>query len=65
MELWEDFDQHFVLRLVGPNLWQAFNKSTMESVSPRYNSKEAAIYYVQREIKDEMEEQIEGMLGSK
>lgn len=63
MEPWESFDEHFVLRLVGQGLWQAFNKSTMTPASPRYNNKEAAIHYVQQEMKAEMEASISAILG--
>lgn len=58
-----NFDEHFVLCLVGPNLWQAFNRTTKQAVSPRYTDKDAAIYYVEQELKQEVEENIHEMLG--
>jgi hypothetical protein len=57
------FNEHFRFTCMGPNLWRAYNRATNESASPVYNSKEAAIYYVLQELKQEMEENIETILG--
>lgn len=64
MEPWEQFDQFFVLRMVGHDLWQAFRISDMTPVSPQYKDKSNAIYYVQQELKAEMEKQVEKLLGA-
>lgn len=57
------FQENFYFTKYGPNLWRAYNSYTNESASPVYNSKEAAIHYVLRELKQEMEENIETLLG--
>jgi len=44
-------------------MWQAFNRATHQSASPVYSSKEAAIHYVLQKLKQEMEENIEAILG--
>jgi hypothetical protein len=68
MEPWEQFEQFYVIRPVGFGgsgpFWQAFHITTNEPASPRYNVKEAAIHYVQQELKREMEEQVEKLLGA-
>jgi len=57
------FNEHYRFTKYGQNLWRAYNKTTHESASPVYNSKEAAIYYVQQELIREMDTQIDIMLG--
>ena len=57
------FNEHFRFTSYGPNLWRAYNKATHQPASPVYNSKEAAIYYVQQELIQEMGIQIDQMLG--
>lgn len=65
MEPWERFEEFYVIRPVGfGNFWQAFHISTGQPASPRYSDKDAAIYYVQQELKQEMEEQVEKLLGA-
>lgn len=63
----DDFDsyfkEHFRFTCYGPGLWRAYNKQTDQSASPVYNSKEAAINYVKREMELQMEEAIDGLLG--
>jgi len=57
------FKENFRLTCCGTNLWRAYNKATSESASPVYNSKEAAIHYVRKEIELMAEEAIHEMLG--
>lgn len=57
------FKEHFRFTCYGPGLWRVYNKQTDQSASPVYNSKEAAINYVKREMELQMEEAIDGLLG--
>ncbi len=57
------FQENFYFTRMGPSLWRAYNRATCESASPVYNNKEAAIYYVIRELKQELNENIEKLLG--
>jgi hypothetical protein len=59
----EEFDALYIIRNIGPNTWQAFNKITNQPASPGYNCKDAAINYVQQDLKQEMNIQIDKMLG--
>ncbi len=59
----EDFDRAFILRSTGPGLWQAYNRTTNDTASPIYNDREAACYYVIREMRQEAEDAIVEMLG--
>lgn len=57
------FNEHFRFTCCGPNLWRVYNRVTDQSASPVYNSKDAARYYVEQELKLEMEEQMDKLLG--
>ena len=58
-----DFDKDYKLVNCGPGLWQAINRYTNESASPRYTDKAAAKYYVERELKQQMEDAVHELLG--
>lgn len=57
------FKEHFRFTCCGPNLWRAYNKASDQPASPVYNSKEAAIHYVRKEMELQAEEAIHEMLG--
>ncbi len=65
MKNWEDF---YEVRPVGFGgsgpFWQIYHKVTGEAASPRYNVKAAAIYFIEQELKQEMEEQVDKLLGA-
>lgn len=57
------FKEHFRLTCYGSNFWRAYNKETHESASPVCVGKQAVIDYVKRELKQETDNAIHGMLG--
>lgn len=59
----KEFNENYRFTCMGPSLWRVYNRHTDQPASPVYNSKDAAIYYVEQELKLEMEEQIDKLLG--
>lgn len=57
------FNKDFKTVRVADRLWQVFNRHTNEPVSPQYSSPDAARYFVHKSLKQEMEKNIETLLG--
>lgn len=59
----EEFYATYKFICTGPGLVQIYNTYTNKAASPIYSNQAAARYYVEQELKREMDEEIENILG--
>lgn len=54
----------YVIVTVGPNVWRAFTKGKKPiPLSPIYSDPAAAEYYVERDLKEQIDKEAEKLLG--